>query len=297
MKSHKTLTSPESEKIVETAWLFDVDGVITHPEQKEVTEDEILDKIIEKIQIGEPVTLNTGRSLSWLVKQVINPLKERIKEKKKDLKVLENFFAVGEKGNAWIIFAEDGQDQELFDETVSVPQFLQEEIKNLVQKQFSETMFYDEIKKTMISIEMKKEVLVLEFKAQQKKLNQELLEILQKYNLEEQFKIDPTRIATDIENKQVGKGLGAKKILEWLSKKRINAKQFITFGDSKSDLEMAEEIHKSGQTVKFVFVGEKEELDESNPPFPVIFTKNHCEQGTLEYLASHSPAKISLDSP
>lgn len=46
-----------------TAWLFDVDGTVTHPEIKQVNRQEIIDFIAERLKIEEPVALVTGRSL------------------------------------------------------------------------------------------------------------------------------------------------------------------------------------------------------------------------------------------
>jgi len=79
--------------------------------------------------------------------------------------------------------------------------------------------------------------------------------------------------------------------LEWLKRRRIEPKQFIAFGDSRSDLEMAEEIQQKGQAVEFVFVGEEGELAGSNHSFSVTFTKNHHEKGVIEYLNSRPRKK------
>lgn len=75
------------------AWLFDVDGVITHPEQKRVTEPQIITEIIKRLQAGEPVALVTGRSVDFMRDKVITPLKGELQ----DLSLLQNFLAVGEK--------------------------------------------------------------------------------------------------------------------------------------------------------------------------------------------------------
>lgn len=86
--------SVESKTIVNHAWLFDIDGVITHPEQKRVTEPRIIDEIIKRLQAGEPVALVTGRSLSWMIDRVVSPLEQKVNDKS----LLTNFFGLGEKG-------------------------------------------------------------------------------------------------------------------------------------------------------------------------------------------------------
>ncbi|MEM4270702.1 MAG: hypothetical protein QXO70_01245, partial [Candidatus Pacearchaeota archaeon] len=83
-----------------TVWIFDVDGVIIHPSKKTNTESEIFDHILKKLEKEEPVILNTGRSLIWVIEQVIHPILIKIKDKK----ILENFQVVGEMGGTWLTF-------------------------------------------------------------------------------------------------------------------------------------------------------------------------------------------------
>jgi len=51
--------------VVDIAWIFDIDGVVTNP---------LLVHIADKLKSGEPVAFNAGRSTSWLIERVINPL-------------------------------------------------------------------------------------------------------------------------------------------------------------------------------------------------------------------------------
>lgn len=275
--------SHEMENTVDHAWLFDVDGVITHPEQKKVTEPEIFNEIIKRLTSGEPVALVTGRSLTWMTERVIDPLVAKIDDKS----LLRNFFGLGEKGGVWVTFDSDGNRQETIDENVSVPQFLQEEVREMIENRFSDTMCFDDSKKTMISTEMRDDITVNQFQEPQRKLTKELQNLLQKHELFDSFNVDPTRIATDIENKHVGKALGSQKVLEWLRVHNIRPESFIAFGDSKSDVPMAQFLHDQGLSVTLVFVGGSQLLEGQNFQFPVIFTQGLCEKGTLEYLSSH----------
>lgn len=284
MNSREMSGAPEHNRAVEHAWLFDVDGVITHPEQKKVTEPDILDQIIKRLEAGEPVALVTGRSLEWMVERVVEPLEQKITDKS----VLGNFFAVGEKGGAWLSYSADFERVEAIDQSISVPDFLQAEIRGVIRDQFSQSMFFDDTKRTMISTEMKDNVTVSEYEPEQLKLEKILRELLEKYQLSDRFKVDPTRIATDVENKHVGKALGSGKVLEWLESRKIKPQNFITFGDSKSDVPMAEHIHNQGFPVTLVFVGGRKLLEGRTFAFPVVFTANECEKGTLEYLREAS---------
>lgn len=268
------------------AWLFDVDGVITNPEQKRVTEPAILSEIVDRLEAGEPVALVTGRSIDFMKDRVIDPLKDKIDNPN----LLQNFLAMGEKGGVWITY-ENGEPQEHVDSDISVPQDLQEEARKLIEDEFSELMFYDETKKTMISTEMKDGANLQDYHAKQQVLNQKLEEIVKVHGLSDQLEVDPTTIATDIQNKHVGKDFAARRVLEWLKERNIKPQNFITMGDSMSDVPMAQEIHNQGLPVTFVFVGRDADwklIESLSLPFPVTFTKNKYENGTAEYLASNT---------
>jgi HAD superfamily hydrolase (TIGR01484 family) len=265
-------------KSVDEMLIFDVDGVITDPQKKQVTEIEILDHIAKKLEMGQPVALNTGRSLVWMIERVINLLLKKIKNHKS----LQIFFASGEKGSTWITFDENGKMKHHKDETIIMPFSLQAKIKHLIESKFSRSMFYDDTKETMISTEMKDGYSVEEYSKQQKVLTDIFQKIVNRDDPHGLLKIDPTTIATDIENKRVGKGFAIERILKWLTDIDIEPQKFITFGDSLSDLPMSQMLHKKGKTVEFVYVG-KNQINNSYP-FPILHTKNKYGQGTAEAL-------------
>ena len=258
--------------IVNTAWIFDIDGEVSKPQ--------ILSHIADKLKNGEPVAFNTGRSSSWLIERVINPLLGMIEDKS----VLENFIAVSEKGGCWATFDKDGTMQEDKDDSISVPESLQQQVKKLINENYANSMFFDESKQTMISTEMHDGFSIEEYKKDQNRLVVDLNKILQDNNFSDKLKIDPTTIATDIENKHVGKGFATERILELLKKKGIKPLQFIAFGDSPSDIAMAEKLHERNLSFTFIFVDNKGQLKGRKHPFPIVYTKNRFDKGTLEFL-------------
>jgi hydroxymethylpyrimidine pyrophosphatase-like HAD family hydrolase len=258
--------------------IFDVDGVIANPQNKKVTEPEILDYIIQRLEKNEPIAFNTGRSLVWLVDRILKPILEKIKHKK----ILQNFFASGEKGGTWITFGNDDAIQYHKDKTISVPISLQRKVKNLINLEFLDSMFYDETKETMMTAEMKDNYEIEKFTERQTDLNKKLHKLIIEENLDKRFKIDPTIVATDIESKYVGKGFAIERILKWLKEKNIEPQKFITFGDSLSDIPMPQMLHKIGKIVEFIYVG-KSEIKQSYP-FPIRQTKESYEKGTAEAL-------------
>lgn len=273
----------QQEYTVDAAWIFDVDGVITNLQEKRVTEPEILEHIAKKLELGKPVTFNTGRSISWVIDRVINPLLDKIQHKK----FLENLFAVGEKGGTWLTFDKDGTMRQYKDDSISIPQSLREKVKKLIDTGYSESMFYDESKETMISTEMKDGFEVEEYRKLQEALNIKLNELIEQENLNQQLKVDPTTIATDIENERVGKGFAIERILKWLQQRKINPRQFIAFGDSRGDLEMGEKLYERNLPFTFVYVGIRETLEGKEYPFPITYTQNRFDKGTLGFLLDH----------
>ena len=270
-------------KTPETVWIFDVDGVITNPAEKKVTELGLIEAIAGKLDQGEIVTLNTGRSVSWMTDRVIKPLEEAVKDKSN----LINFLAVGEKGGTWAYF-KNGEIVTEKDEKISIPQSLKDEIRKIVDNEFAGKMFYDESKLTMLSTEMIDGRPVPEYAKEQLTLVEKMKEIIERPEYKSlDLRVDPTTIATDIQNSHVGKHFGARRIAGWLKEKGIKPTRVITLGDSQSDTEMAEEL-QGEYNVEFVFVGIRSKLNTSKLKQRPIFTQNQYGEGTLEYLQQAS---------
>lgn len=268
---------------VNNAWLLDVDGVITNHEKKKITETKILDEIIKRLDKVEPVALVTGRSNSWMIREVIKPLASKILSQE----VLENFFAVGEKGAVWTKF-ESGNLKSSVDKSFITAKNFEQEVKELIASKFSRWMFLDDTKETMISVEMKDGLRIPDFTPYQHRMDILLKEILENHHLEKLYKIVSSPTATDIEDIRVGKDYAAKKVLDWLKSKEIEPKKFTCFGDSIHDIQMAEYIYEHGLPTEFVFVGDRHLIDPEDYPFPIILTKEPYEKGTLEYLTIHT---------
>lgn len=267
-------------KIAKAAWVFDLDGVITDPQEKKITQPKILEYIVQKLEAGEPVILNTGRSLVWIVDRVINPLLEKIK----DRKILKYFFASGEIGATWITFSEEGAMEYHKDDLISVPKSLQEKVRKLIETKYSDSMFYDESKETMITTEMKDGYPVEKYKKFQDSQNKELRDLVHQENLSQEIIVDSTTIATNVENKYVGKGFAMERILNWLRNKFINPRKIVCFGDSKSDFEMAEKASEQGFQTEFIYVGGDNAFENAESEIPITIPKNKFEKATLEYL-------------
>lgn len=284
---------PELEKKPRTAWLFDIDGVITDPEQKRIKHLEIIDEIISRLQKGEPVAGNTGRSLNFVSERLLDLLEQKLQKQGLETSLLHNIYITGEKGGTWLLYDENGARERYVNSSLATPEFkkMQEEVRRLVQAGFSDSMFFDETKQTMISVEINDGKTIKDFPPRQAELAPLLQALLVQHNLGNAFRVDTTRIAIDVENQELGKALGARQFVELLRERGVEPEQFKAFGDSASDYEMAEELHRLGLSVEFVFVGGKELLRGKNTElFPITFTPGHCDEGTIEYLKANAPA-------
>lgn len=268
-----------NKKVVKFAWVFDVDGVITNIEREVITEPLILDSIIKILEKGQPVALNTGRGIDWVEKTVLNPLKI----KTSNLQIFNSLFIVAESGGITTTFNQDGSSDIKIDPSLKMPSDLDQKVRELVQTKYSKSMRYED-KKTMITTKIKEGYSVDEYQKSQREIAKDLQNLIHSYGLENKFKVALTTIGTDIMHNNAGKDKGIELILNWLLKRGIKPQKFITFGDSESDVPMAQKLHKEGKNVELVYVG-------NNPlkkdyPFPIKQTEEKFEKGTLEFLKS-----------
>jgi hydroxymethylpyrimidine pyrophosphatase-like HAD family hydrolase len=261
--------------------LFDIDGVITQPVTGEV-ELEVVNEIVAILERGEPVAFNTGRGWTWVLRDILPYFEARISKRS----ILSKLCIVYQKGAFRVTFNEKGvQEKPVVAPGIALlPNSLREEALQLIATKYAETTFPGEEKEALLSPQFKPGADFVQYKADQMTLVDELRAMLQRYGLQERFRVDPTRIATDVEDRHLGKALGAQQVLIWLKEQGLQPQYFITFGDSKSDVGMAEEIYRQGLLVELVFVGEKSQLQGMQLPFPVSFTEAFCEKGTVEYL-------------
>ena len=132
------------------AFILDCDGVLTDPVVKCVTRLDVFTALGERLDRGEVVTINTGRSIAWLIRNGIIDFVERAVHNKANL---ERFMVVCEKGASWVTFI-GGVIRTNIDKSITVPEAVREDVYDLVQDHFLDCMFWDPTKLTMISVEM-----------------------------------------------------------------------------------------------------------------------------------------------
>lgn len=262
------------------AWIFDIDGVITDPQEKKIVEPKILHLLNEVLKNEDVIAFNTGRSFSWTLERVLTPLTEVVTDKEH----LKNLFVSCEKGNVLATYEKDEWQKKLLDD--SFPEELIKTVKDMTETEFSDCMFFDNSKETMISVEMKDGFDIAIYTQRQEALQKKLTEIVMNDEYRDlNFRLDASHISIDLQYEDAGKKLGAERIEDWMTKNRFSAHKFYLFGDSSSDSEMAEEIQTNHPTT-FIYVNNKETLNSEKLLCEVVYTKEKYTRGTLEFLSS-----------
>jgi hypothetical protein len=270
-----------------TAWFLDVDGPVSDPERKRVTRPRVLDELVLRLEHGEPVILNTGRSLAWVLDHVVAPLRQRclVAGLDPDALMRDRFAVVGEKGGALATYRADGALVLEHDRRLAVPLEVRAAVARLVESGHGAAMFVDAGKETMVSVEMADGLDVATYRPAQAAFTAELTALLDDLGMGGgQVRVDATRIAVDVQHPRAGKALGAERGLAWLRSRGVRATRAVCVGDSASDIEMADATHAAGLATEFVFVGADLDAAFRHRPYRVTVTRGHMERGTEEIL-------------
>lgn len=260
-------------------YVFDLDGVITNPGNSQV-DTVAVEYIYKQLRDGFLVAINTGRSYQWVQTQLIALL-----EKMGAADTFERLIIVCEKGGECIEWHKGAfTPQPSRFALVPEAQTITRTVFNENKSAFS-TMFWDDTKQSMATIEKEPTADLGTFKTEQTLLTAKLTDALEGYDV----KIDPTTIATDVESPLAGKHAGAELIYEWVGRHMTaNQAAFVSFGDSKSDYEMARYFAQQGADSTFVFVGAKTDVFNEESGVHLLRTDAEYAAGTREYFEQHS---------
>jgi hydroxymethylpyrimidine pyrophosphatase-like HAD family hydrolase len=258
-------------------YVFDLDGVITHPHDSSI-DTQSINHIHTLLRQDTYVAVNTGRSYQWVKDNFITPL-----ESAGAAPQFDHLFIACEKG---------GESVQWIDNTFTpqpsrfaLTRDRRQQVKRFFEANISQfpTMFWDATKVTMTSIEKYPQADLRLFQTQQRQLVNALRELL----ADADVRIDATTIATDVESPRAGKHAGAELIHEWVTAHRgFHRKHYISFGDSKSDYEMARYFADNADESTFVFVGAKHETFDEHADVQLVRTDLTYANGMNEYFAS-----------
>lgn len=276
---HQATTNGMSD-ILPLLFLFDVDGVLTNPINNQPAID-ALGNIAELLHAGHVVALNSGRGLPWIVNTIVAPLSDILW----DVRALDHFCIVSEKGAALSTIQPSGDIVTEHDQRIhAIPADLRMAVLRLLSSSYAATMFSGDEKEYVLSPQALIGTDRHTFKMAQNRLNDDLHHLLEQRGLSQTFTVDPTGIATDIQDHRLGKALGTQRILSWLQTRHLSTQRSVVFGDSPSDIQMASELYNRGIPVEFVFVGDPDQLDTATTPFPVIYPSMRYDRGVVAYL-------------
>lgn len=256
-----------------TAWIFDVDGVLTNLTAEKILLPEIPMIIHEKLKRGEPVAFITGRSLAWLEKTTLSKLNF-------DENEAANLFIAAEFGGV-IARYEDNKLTSKTNKLYAVSDYIKEKAKEIIEK-YQDSIEIEK-KEMFFTSKIKEGTPFEQFKKAQHEAMAELNLLLKELQTDE-LEVQGDSIGLSIRNKKANKSNCVRDMLSWLSEKNLHPDKYVVFGDSASDLEMAEGLSFKKLNFEFVFVGDK--LDKT-PNFTLIQTDKKHDEGTLEYLKSH----------
>lgn len=252
-----------------TAWIFDVDGVLTNLGAREITQPILFPSLAQIIDNHNLLAFNTGRDARFVKSRIINHLALHTKSPLKDI------FIASEKGGVW----QEADKAPQINETFALPPAFVEKVKLLITQEFADCVFFDETKRTMISIEMIVNTPLHYFTPRQKRLNEILTMYLQMAGLSSSYILQEDLIATDIIHKDAGKDVGMQHILTWIETHGHSIDHYYCFGDNPSDTHMGELLAQKKLPFTFVYVGTK-----PLPPlsFTPLITENKFDAGTAE---------------
>ena len=264
------------------AYVYDVDGVLA--DATGYVDSPLLDEMTRQLTEGKVIGINSKRSLSWLTEYVVDPLEAHFPGDRERIQSMQRLMVMGEMGSVWMIFNEWGGRECFCDAPLTVPHTLFEEIHMLAQQKMYASVFAYANKQTMMSMERVGGVRDRDYTQAQENLVAYLQLLLQHHELDHLWKIDATRLGTDIKPRDIGKDLGTRRFFAWLQTRNLYPLEYIVIGDSITDLPIGNELYRSGMHVTFVFVGLPEHVQDYTFPFPVLITQARYCQGTLEYL-------------
>ncbi len=263
--------------------LLDVDGPISSPITRTVSQPGLLESLVTLANSGVPIAFNTGRGDDFLVREVSGPLYAA--GMCEDALV----WGIGEKGGTW--FRLGSPEQLVVDEDLIVPDDVRQKMQDLAEGEFSDLVFFDDSKRTMVSLEQRLDIPSDDFLARRAPLDEAVAQIVLDAGFDiswhgdisaelqaletdpaasgsrTNYRIDSSVLATDVEHSRTGKDIGARRFIDLLLEQGITPPQrWFTMGDSRSDYKMTDWLHAHGFTASHVDVRPADQLPQTDYP-------------------------------
>lgn len=277
--------------------LLDVDGPISSPVTRTISEPGLGQSLTTLANAGIPIAFNTGRSDDFLLQEVL-PVMQHY-----GLDPAAPVWGISEKAGSWFSFADPSQI--VIDRELELPRQLRDDLRTLLQTKFADLAFYDETKHTMVSFEQRTNISNEHFLARRDTMDLAVGELIASHGLayvwegrpdrnwappghqgEATVRIDPTIIATDIEHVGTGKDTGASRFVRLLTEAQVPVPTtWRTMGDSRTDYAMARWLKGGGYTVAHVDVRPSDGVLDVGVPVLTHETLIHDQAGA-EFFAA-----------
>ncbi|PWB96639.1 hypothetical protein [Homoserinimonas hongtaonis] len=256
--------------------MLDVDGPIASPETRTIAIPEITADLVSLAAAGIPIAFITGRSEHFITNEVVAPLVAG------GLPKGVRMFGVCEKGAVWFTIDDQGRGDVSVDTTVGLPAPVVAALKELVERDFSDAMFFDETKLAMVSVEQRTDVASAFYAQRQSEFEAAAFEVMAERGVGVRhgeresadstgavpFRIDTTIISTDIESVRLDKNHAAERALNFFAESGPLPRVWRSVGDSRGDYLMADHLHEAGFDAAHVDVRPSDGVLER--PYPII---------------------------
>ena len=279
--------------------LLDVDGPLASTETRRVP-DEVLDRLAALGRRGIPVGFNTGRSVEFLLRHVLEPLRER--------GGLDGtpFYGISEKGAVWFPFsAVPAGEVPPVDDREQVPDWLRRDEDMVIEPDLARAIVQanddhardlqpeDRTKLAMVSFEMEVGADREEYEPARDAAAQAIEAMLAERGEDGRIRVDPTVISVDVEHVHSGKDLGLERCRALMAEAGVPfPDRWFTAGDSRTDYAMADALHEQGAQVSHVDVRPADGVPER--PYPVITAADLAERGVGDPEDVHERVGASL---
>lgn len=279
--------------------LLDVDGPLASTETRRVPDD-VLGHLAELGRRGVPVGFNTGRSVEFLLRNVLEPLRAA--------GGLEGapFYGICEKGAAWFPFsAVPAGEVPPVDDRERVPDWLGRDADMVIEPDLARAIAAahdehagqlepeDRTKLAMVSFEMEVDADRAEYEPARDAAARAVEEMLAERGEDGRIRVDPTVISVDVEHVRSGKDLGLERCRTLMAEAGVPfPERWFTAGDSRTDYAMADALHDLGVEVSHVDVRPDDGVPDT--PYPVITAADLAERGFGDAEDVHERVGASL---
>lgn len=264
--------------------LLDVDGPIASTETRTVPRD-VLDSLAELARRGVPVGFNTGRSVEFLLRHLVEPLRARV-----DLAAAP-LYGVCEKGAVWFpCSAVPAGDVPPVTDRHAPPAWVRVDAGMVIEDELADAIArvneersrgmqpQDGGKLAMVSFEMDVDADRDAYEPARDDVARGVEELLAERGAGERIRVDPTVISVDVEDARSGKALGMERARALMDEAGVPfPRRWFTAGDSRSDYAMADALHALGVQVEHVDVRPADGVPDK--PYDVLTAADFAARG------------------